>query len=56
MLGNALLRNKTISALLRVEFKINLKPSLHYLDKKELVISFKKDNTNSFPVVQMLDF
>ena len=31
----------TVSALLRLEFKINPRPKLHHMDKKELIISFK---------------
>ena len=41
MLENALLRNRTVSALLRLEFKINSRPKFYHLDKKELIISFK---------------
>ena len=31
----------TVSALLRLEFKINPRIKLYYLDKKKLIISFK---------------
>ena len=41
MLENTLLQNRLVSALLRLEFKINPRPKLHHLDKKELIISFK---------------
>ena len=57
MLENALLRTElTVSALLRLESKINPRPKRHHLDKMELIISFKLHNNNSFSVVQMLDF